>query len=294
MEIKKIFNLNMYDGFKYDQCWIIIHYLKKYFKIVFVDNIEDSDIVINGVWSKHITSKNLILPKKFNILWNYENVNIQILDKFNVIFSDLRLNLKNNIRIPLFYYYNFMCVKEPRERTNEEINEIIKKKTDFCCFLISNENGYDMFGTNFNGCNLRNNFFKNLNKIKKVNSGGNALNNINYIIPRNPEDTKKFIEKHKFMICFENSSRDGYITEKIFQTYEYNTVPIYWGHKNNYNILNNKAYIKYDIENEEKIIKNLIRLNTDIQEYRDILKEKLFLGKKQKDILELDLSKYFI
>ena len=34
--------------------------------------------------------------------------------------------------------------------------------------------------------------------------------------------------KHKFSIAFENSSHEGYSTEKIVQSFAAKTIPIYW------------------------------------------------------------------
>lgn len=38
------------------------------------------------------------------------------------------------------------------------------------------------------------------------------------------------LQKYMFNICAENSSREGYVTEKIFQALAAGCVPIYWGH----------------------------------------------------------------
>lgn len=43
------------------------------------------------------------------------------------------------------------------------------------------------------------------------------------------EDKIDFIRKYRFNLCSENRNIDGYITEKIFEAYAANTVPIYFG-----------------------------------------------------------------
>ena len=66
----------------------------------------------------------------------------------------------NIINIPLFYYYNFNCINT--FNTNTDIKKTYNK-TDFCCFLVSNENGNtNNPTTEFKGCYLRNNFLLDL------------------------------------------------------------------------------------------------------------------------------------
>ena len=259
----------MYKEFNYRHCNIIINFLENIYEIKFTDNIDEADIVIHGVWSKNINK--VTLPKKFNILWGYESININF-NRYNLVFSGTTLDKPNIINIPLFYYYGFNCVNSFKLNINKTYN-----KTDFCCFLVSNENGYDIFSeTEFKGCQLRNNFFKKLNSIKKVNSGGKVFNNINEIVPKSK--TKEFISKHKFMICFENSDLDGYITEKIFQAFENNTIPIYWGNKNNYRFLNENAFIKYSTC--EETIKKVLDIDSNDILYNKMLNNNILSDEK--------------
>ena len=74
----------------------------------------------------------------------------------------------------------------------------------FCCFIVSNPN-----------CPIRNKMFHELNKYKKVHSGGRYCNNIGVVNGGwMSEHHLKFIGKHKFVICFENSLFNPF-TEKI-------------------------------------------------------------------------------
>lgn len=42
----------------------------------------------------------------------------------------------------------------------------------------------------------------------------------------------ELLSNYKFCICYENTSADGYITEKIFECFKAKCVPIYWGAPN--------------------------------------------------------------
>ena len=39
------------------------------------------------------------------------------------------------------------------------------------------------------------------------------------------------MSEYKFVICFENSEEDAYITEKIINPLLANVIPVYWGNK---------------------------------------------------------------
>ena len=41
------------------------------------------------------------------------------------------------------------------------------------------------------------------------------------------------MKNYKFSLAFENSSTNGYCTEKIIQAFAAGTIPIYWGDKHN-------------------------------------------------------------
>ena len=49
--------------------------------------------------------------------------------------------------------------------------------------------------------------------------------------------------KYKFIICFENSYADGYITEKIFNCFFARTIPIYKGSEKINDYINKDCYI---------------------------------------------------
>ena len=281
MIIKTVSHRSMYNNFDYSHTNIIINYLKEFFNIKLIEHDSqtkiNSDITIHGVWRKDITEDFDLPENTFNILWCYENVNIKNLYKYDIVFSDIRLDIPNLIYIPLHFYYCFDCANSITKRTDAQINKIIENKTDFCCFLISNDYGYKLFSeSSFEGCRKRIDFFKYLNNIKKVNSGGMCLNNIDSIVPK--DKTLEFIGKHKFMICFENSSKDGYFTEKLFQCYEAGTIPIYWGHHNNYSEVNKLSFIQYT--NNLDTANKVLEIDKDDTLYYNMLKESIIKESK--------------
>lgn len=155
-------------------------------------------------------------------------------------------------------------------------------KQKFCCNVVS-----------MNKSNLRNDFFLRLNERKHVDSAGALLNNMNgYMAPRDHEGYKAFAQQYKFQLCFENSSVDYYLTEKLFNAYYHDTIPVYWGCPQVKEILNEKAFLclpsnptNHDID---VLIDQILELDQDEEKYKEMFYQPLFKGNSIPK--ELDLS----
>ena len=124
--------------------------------------------------------------------------------------GETALTINNNLR---------NC-KEQMELTFRffEANDILtalSSKTEFCSFVVSNNNASPE----------RDIIFDKLSEYKKVSSGGRYRNHVGGPV----SDKLEFQRKHKFAIAFENCSQPGYSTEKILEAFAARTVPIYWG-----------------------------------------------------------------
>ena len=75
------------------------------------------------------------------------------------------------------------------------------------------------------------------------NVGGKVINKID------------FLSSYKFSITMENSEGDGYISEKIIDSFIAGTIPIYYGNYMIDEYINPKAYI---LIKDEKLKKNKI------------------------------------
>ncbi len=62
-----------------------------------------------------------------------------------------------------------------------------------------------------------------------------------------PPDTIGTLKKYKFRLCFENMKNiQGYITEKIFHTFQAGCVPVYWGASNISKHIPENCFIAFD------------------------------------------------
>lgn len=112
----------------------------------------------------------------------------------------------------------------PLDRCMKVYPEEIGQKQRFCAFVVTNP------------CNpLRNSAFHWLSQYKKVDSAGRLFNNIGDEIfaglGGGGGEIKKheFLKKYKFCLAYENSSAQGYTTEKLLHAKVAGCIPIYWG-----------------------------------------------------------------
>lgn len=84
------------------------------------------------------------------------------------------------------------------------------------------------------------------------------------------------MNKYKFILCFENSYTDGYITEKIFNCFFARTIPIYKGSPIINNFINSNAFLNPDnmdyiseIQNNELLYNNIVNSHKISSYYMD-------------------------
>lgn len=165
-------------------------------------------------------------------------------------------------RMPNFFldeYEQDVALLLSKHLDNENI---IKSKGEFCSFVVSKGDEYVD--------RKREDIFQMLSRYKKVNSGGKFLNNIGE--PEGVPDKLAFQKQHKFAIAFENTSHEGYATEKIVQAFAAKTVPIYWGDPLIENVFNPEAFInchKYD--SFADVVREVARIDQDDAAYQRMI-----------------------
>ena len=130
--------------------------------------------------------------------------------------SNNHLNfLDRNFNNPYYFLKKLNLINN--KNLNNIRNKILKssKRKKFCAAVISNFHYTDKF---------RLNFIKKLNKYKKVDMGGRYRNNVGKIINK-----IKFLSSYKFSIAMENTEGDGYVSEKIIDSFLSGSIPIYYG-----------------------------------------------------------------
>jgi len=94
----------------------------------------------------------------------------------------------------------------------------------------------------------REHFFHALNRLRKVDSAGRALNNTGYRLPPGDRYQVKvdWLASYRFNIAFENTRRAGWCTEKLVDPLHVNTIPIYWGDPRAKEFFNPESFICRD------------------------------------------------
>ncbi len=179
-------------------------------------------------------------------------------------FLDVPYKEKNNLNHPYFFCHGFINPsKLKRKKTT-----IVPEK--FCFFAVSGPFDID-----------RIKFFLKLSRYKKIDSFGLLLNNIGNLNDHETylENYKK-IESYKFVICFENSHAENYITEKIFQAVMGNAIPIYRGAPNIGEYFNTRSFINYEDcgSSYAKMLERVIELDQDDEKYLEMLNEPFLLN----------------
>jgi hypothetical protein len=146
------------------------------------------------------------------------------------------------------------------------------KRKKFCAALISNDYWTDFF---------RLEFIEELNKYKYVDMGGKFKNNVGGYI----QNKLKFLSSYKFSIAMENTEGNGYLSEKIIESFISGTIPIYYGDYMADEYINPKSYILIRGKNDmfEKI-EYIKKIDNNDELYQKLLRENIFIDNYQKKI----------
>lgn len=240
----------------------IVNILKKYYEVELSDNPEY--LFFNESQLEHVQYSCV------KIFYTGENM----YPDFNLCDYALAFNYiefgDRYIRLPIYLVSTFYRAKElqmvqdansigQKEFTKDDL----ARKDGFCSFVYSN----------YLADTERREFFEKLSMYKKVSSGGAYLNNIGGRV----DNKLAFEMKHKFSIAFENSSNDGYTTEKLPNALSAQTIPIYWGNPLIEREFNTKRFINCnDFPNFEAAIQRVKEIDQNDDLYLQMINEPIY------------------
>ncbi len=169
-------------------------------------------------------------------------------------------------RIPLYRWYvsdyeSLFDVDRGIQRVSGR--DELAQKSRFCTAVVSNSSRGDFFES----------LVQSISAYRKVDSGGRWQNNVAGPVA----DKRSFLRDGKFHIAFENSSTQGYITEKIMHAFAAHTIPIYWGAPDVILDFNPKAFINCHLyDSIEAIVERVRELDCDDGAYITMLEEPCF------------------
>ena len=170
------------------------------------------------------------------------------------------------LRVPLYEVLHY----KPKYQALINGTIPVKSKTDFCGFVVSNDQGMKE----------RLQMYKLLSAYKKVESGGRYMNNIGGPI----KDKFAFDQSHKFSLAFENCSHKGYTTEKIVEAFAAGAIPIYYGNPEIGKEFNTKAFVNiHDFASLEDAVKRVIEIDQNDELYKQMKAEPIITGARKDD-----------
>jgi hypothetical protein len=275
--IYKIYIHGWFEGFKEKNEALHLGYFEEILKrtklqnYVICNNYEDADVLLDSLFDISIVSwKNW----KIKIHFTGESRSRELTSFCYANYDDYDVILrghdcdKNIIDLPLFATY-IQCNHLYDHLLHRPFtNTHIPKK--FCCFIVSNGK-----------ISCRNKMFEELCKYKMVDSAGVSQNNMDYVVKGKywEKQMRDFISQYKFIICFENTKEDNYITEKIINPFLAGTIPIYWGTDSRNDIFNQDAYLAWDEVNDptyERIIEKIKYLDQNDEAYLKMRRTNVF------------------
>ena len=272
--LSKIKKLN----FKLNKNFIIKIYLSKYIKLYYskivdiikniINNIkvidyfdENTDIVL---YTYHDDDLNLNTTN-INICVNGENKDCQELTDISILTIK-----KNDSKYNIYFPQLFSSLWE---RKDNYFGIKTNTKEYFCAYMYSYDVEYRVELFNF------------ISAYKKVDALGKSCNNDDFQDDRstynefetyNDLAVKKY-SKYKFVLALENSIYNGYITEKLINPILANSIPIYAGPKDAFEIINQKRVIYvYDFSNYNDLLDYIIKVDNDSELYNSIISEEIF------------------
>jgi hypothetical protein len=186
---------------------------------------------------------------------------------------------------PRTYYFPYFAAHRRGEDlvrpSNFDPEKILRQNRGFCSFLHKYAD---------RTVQARGDFFHELSRRKKVDSGGRAFNNVGYEVPGTAGKAKmEFISRYRFHIAFENRMTPGWTTEKFTDAFEASAVPIYWGDQHALQWFNPKAYVNLNqFRDFGECCDYILHLENTPDDYVKMLSEPPFLNNRVPEIYSQD------
>jgi hypothetical protein len=237
-----------------------------------VENNEKSDITF---WDIQTKDNSLMKTDEINILLSLENM-IQHREYFHY----QKYNYYNNNKIKIYYYNHISKINYINNSLSiptiylfidfyKKNKDLIRPKVmtsfankKFCLVIRKNPDNYSK---------------KIIDKLENIGLVDNISLYEDVILNKScyhSDELLNIFNKYKFILCFENSFCDGYITEKIFNCFYANTIPLYKGAPNVLDYININSFINFNNcdNNYNNNINRIIELYSNEELFNNIIK----------------------
>ncbi|MBC2595764.1 hypothetical protein H5P28_15970 [Ruficoccus amylovorans] len=202
------------------------------------------------------------------LFWTGESV-LPDWDRTDYAMTCHYLDDARHLRMPFYVWGSAAPAEDLVRRDDEDIAALMRSKTRFCSFLVTNSNR--------RRTGPRIDFFEKLTAHRQVDSGGPYRNNIGRVIPRGGEFKREFNAPCKFHLCWENKSLPGYTTEKLVDAMWARCIPIYWGSPRVAEEFNPKSFLdRSQFASDEAMIERILEIDADNAQWEAMLREPCF------------------
>lgn len=242
--------------------FFVTRILRKYYDIEITD---DPDYVICGGYKFY----DYLRYDKIRIMFSGENY----IPDFNYIdyaFSAYPVDfLDRHFSFPGLVVPTYEFLEELSRKDRNYSEDILKEKSCFVNLIASHESEK----------NIRGDMFRLLSQYKRVEAAGPLFNNMPNGARVSRGSSKYELQKKcKFSFCGESVIHEGFITEKIFDAFLADTIPIYIGSSHISTIINKNAYIDIrDYDTLQDVVDKIIELDQDDEKYMEMLRQPVFV-----------------
>lgn len=217
---------------------------------------------------------------KSKILWvSFENLYPDF-NRIDYAITTYNLGIDRNLRYTGWQYYDYNRRNHINKNTIfqfenqiEFTDDLFDKRSNELPMVISN-------GRRRDGIDIIVSLFENFT----IRSSGRWRNNVSSIGP-DIEDKIRFFNSFKFSLAFENSLNEEYVTEKLYESFVANTIPIYFGCEAAKKDFNPKAYINVlDYGSADELCKVINEIMFDKERYKEMITQKRIINYVDYDI----------
>lgn len=292
-------DLSTHDINKIDQSNIVI-YLDMPKMLPKKEDVYKSYLIIFEPPSVYPNNFNKNYHHYFNkiFLWDDEFIDNKLYFKFNLSFN-LKTNYFKEIN---FNERKLVCMIAANKVSNHK-NEAYSLRRHIISWAINNKKKLDLFGYNWDKILFKKYPFTYLNRfnffppfVKKL------FVPYNKIYKGTLNSKFDILGEYKFCFCFENIKEiKGYITEKIFDCFFSNTIPIYLGADNISDYIPKNSFIDFrDFESIDDLYLYLESMNEktfneylkNIESYLGSKKAKLFDARYNAELIVNQILDY--
>jgi hypothetical protein len=179
------------------------------------------------------------------------------------------------LRFPIWLLEMFppqSSVEDIKNICNRLSHQQLEPERNRFCALVAGTS--TLLGTE--SLQMRTTMVEQLNAIDRVDCAGRLLHNTDELFTKFGDNKAEFLRQYRFFICPENTSVEGYVTEKVFHCIGSGCVPIYWGSNNNPepDVLNHDAILFWQKDGDNSALLHKIEeLNNNPAIYREFFEQ---------------------